>query len=112
AAGGGPAPAVAAVADAHLVGLLALGELAAPDREQPQHDALVGGAVEVVQLRRDLVVVARRVELVGAAPQGRRRVRAPLSALDHVVARLPVAALARLAPAVTQAVDPHLAERV
>src|SRR5205085_8982969 len=63
----GPVPveAVAAEAGAHLVGLGAVFRLAAPDAEQAQQQALVGYAVEVVQLRLHLKVVAPRVVPVG-----------------------------------------------
>src|SRR5262249_22977598 len=107
-----PVPAVATVADADLVGLLALRKLAAPDGEQAQEDALVGDAIEVVQLGRRLVVGPGRVEVVRADPHRRPGVLAPLGAADHIIFGFPVAPAPGSAPAVAQAIDPDLAERV
>src|SRR5205823_1377021 len=103
-----PVEAVPAEADADLVGLGPARRdvlVAAPDREQPQQHALVGDAVEVVQLTRGAQVLALRVEPVGAAPQRRLVDARPLRPLQQVL-NLPVAPLARLAPAVADAVDP------
>jgi hypothetical protein len=62
----GPVPveAVAAEADAHLVGLGTVVRLAAPDAEEAQQQALVGHAVEVVELRLHLEVVTPRIRLI------------------------------------------------
>src|SRR5262245_16115195 len=64
----GPMKSVAAEADAHIVGLRPIAEVAAPDREQPEQHAFVSGAVQVVQLRRSTGIVASRIERIGARP--------------------------------------------
>src|SRR5262249_40201886 len=68
--------------------------------------ALVGHAVKIVQLAHRLQILTLRVEMVGAAPHRRLVDAFPLRALQDVL-DLPVAAAARLAPAVAQTVDPH-----
>src|SRR5262249_56509947 len=102
-----PVETVAAEAGADLVRLGAVLRLAAPDGEQPQEQTLVGDAVEVVELRLDLQVVALGVEAVGADPR-HRLARLPRRALDDVGVLAVVARPARGARA--KAVDPDLAE--
>src|SRR5206468_883550 len=78
-----PVPAVAAEADAHLVGLGPARRdilVAAPDGEQAQEQTLVSHAVEIVEFTDRLEVVALRVEAVGAAPQRRLVDALPLRA--------------------------------
>src|SRR6185436_503003 len=53
-----------------LVWLGPVARLTAPDVEQAEHDALVGDAIEVVELRLDLQIGPRRIEPVGAHLEG------------------------------------------
>ena len=111
-----PVPVIAIAAEAEPDGVrfrAALGNVfvAAPDREEADHQALVAHRVEVVELGRDLQIGAQRVEPVGADPHLRLRDFLPVRPGEQVL-HLPVATRARLAPAVAQAVAPHLAERI
>ncbi len=103
--------AVAAVADADVVRLLADQTFAAEDREQPEHDAFVRDAVEVVEFRRDVVLGPLRVMLVGADPDHRLAV-SPFRPADEI-RRLPVQAMPGAVVLFrSQAEHPHIAERV
>src|SRR5262249_23848546 len=109
-----PMPAVAAESDADFVGLRPARrnvQIATPDREQAEDQALVSHAVEIVKLRLDLQVIARQVEIVDAGPQRRLLIALPMRA-GHQIGRLPVLTPPRGAGAVAEAVDPDLAERV
>src|SRR5712671_3587164 len=103
---------VAAIADAHVIRLFPLRTLAAEDREQPEDDALVRYAIEVVELCRRLVVGPGRIRQVGAGPLD-RLVLLPARAGDEV-GRLPVPAKAMIVGRrlIAQAEDPYVPERV
>ena len=61
-------PAIPAVAQDHLVGLVSIRRLAAPDGEKPDHQTFVGHRVQVVELGFDLQIGALRVEAVDIRP--------------------------------------------
>src|SRR5438876_7826669 len=109
----GPVPvkAIAAKAKAHLVGLGPIGWLPAPDREQPQQQALVSDGVEIVELRRRLEVVARRIETVSPDPR-QRLASLPFGSGDQI-GMFPVMTNPSMrARVAAQAIDPDLTERV
>src|SRR5207253_3184270 len=93
-----------------VVRLLADVPLAAKHREQAQDDALVGDAIEVVELGLDVVLRPPPVGFVGANPL--HRFGAPLCPADEI-ARLPVEAAPRTGVLLrAQAEHPDAAKRV
>ena len=108
----GPVKAVAAVADADVVRLLAVQPFTPEDREQAEQDALVGDAIQVVELGWDVVFRPARILPVGARPQ-HRLLGIPARALDEV-GSFPVTAVACL-PSGNLAADaehPEFAKRI
>src|SRR5258708_29032466 len=98
---------VATEADADVVRLFTIAGLTAPHGEEAEHHAFVGDAIQVVQLWRDPVLGARRIESIGGDPRRRGRA-APLHARELLT--LTVQAMPRqtadFAPG-TDAVHPH-----
>ena len=83
----------------------------APDGEEADHQTFVRRCVEVVELRSHLQISAHRIQAVRPHPHRRLRDVLPMRSGDQVF-HLPIAAGARLAPLVAQAVNPHVAERI
>ena len=106
-----PVKAVAAEAEAQLVRLGPIARLPAPDREQADHQALVGGAIEIVELALRFQIIALGVELVRPDPR-RRLARLPACA-DQRIGILPVRPHPSQSTGVgPDTIDPDLAERV
>ena len=105
-----PVKAVAAEADAQIVGLLAIGRLAAEDREEAEHHAFVGDGVEVVELGGHVAAFAHRIERIRGDPRHRLALRPPRRAeLGALV--IPANAI-QLRVVVTQAEAPTIAKRI
>src|SRR6185436_13803638 len=99
------------------IGFVAVGRLAAPDGKAPQEQALVGRAVQVIELRANLQILALRIEPVHVDPW-QRLADLPLRRPQHVgildVRPPPLEAVRALAPGVGVAdgEDPDVAKWV
>src|SRR5262249_35803188 len=64
-----PVKTIAAKGDTKLVRLGPVAWLAAPDREQADHETFVGHAIEIVELALRLQIVAGRIKFIRANPR-------------------------------------------
>ncbi len=99
-----------------VLGCLAMAErcVASPDCKQPQGEALVGHAVEVIELRRRPYLGPGEIQCVRSRPQDwicGLSLSSPVRALAKVV-DFPIPARPRIAPSVSCAHNPAIAERV